>query len=206
MLEFIEKIDQQLKQPLPGVEAQYRMASAMRYNRIPAPPTAIDAGVLALFYPIADQWHIALIERTSRYESDRHRGQISFPGGRFEAADPSLEYTALREAQEEIGVDQRDVHILGKLTELYIPVSNFLVHPYVGFTENRPDFVPEPSEVEAILEVPFEHFRSGQNVQKMDMTLPGNIRLQEVPYFNIKGKVLWGATAMMISELLAVME
>jgi 8-oxo-dGTP pyrophosphatase MutT (NUDIX family) len=206
MLEIIEKVVQKLKQPLPGVEAQYRMATAFRYNRTPAPPTAVDAGVLALFYPKNDQWHIVLIERTSRYPQDRHRGQISFPGGRYEPSDPSLEFTALREAEEEIGIDSSKVEVLGKLTNLYIPVSNFLVHPYVAYTEAHPTFTPQPSEVASILEVPLDHFLTEQNIRRMDMTVQGNLRLKDVPYFDIGGKVLWGATAMMMSELLALIE
>lgn len=206
MLDLINKISKQLDHPLPGQEAQYRMATAFRYKREPAPPTATDAGVLALFYPKEEQWHIVLIERASRHPQDRHRGQISFPGGRYEPSDPSLEFTALREAEEEVGVDRSTVKVLGKLTNLYIPVSNFLVHPYVGFTETPPSFEPQPSEVAAILEVPFDHFLTEQNIRKMDMTVQGNLRLKDVPYFDIGGKVLWGATAMMISELLALLD
>ena len=204
MLDFINKIGEQLQHPLPGQEAQYRMATAVRYKRAPAPPTAVDAGVLALFYPRDADWHIVLIERTSRYENDRHKGQISFPGGRYEATDPDMEFTAVREAEEEVGIDRNDITVLGKLTELYIPVSNFLVHPYVAYAEKRPNFEPQPSEVENILEVPFEHFYQKKNIRKMDMTIRGDLILREVPYFDIQGKVLWGATAMMISELLAV--
>ncbi|PHN03962.1 NUDIX hydrolase [Flavilitoribacter nigricans] len=206
MLELIEKVSHQLKKPLPGQEAQYRMATAFRYNRMPAPAGAVKASVLALFYPKGDQWHIVLIERASRYVQDRHRGQISFPGGRFEPSDPSLEYTALREAEEEIGIDAGKVEVLGQLTELYIPVSNFLVYPYVAYTDEYPTFTPQPSEVANILEVPFDHFLSDQNVRTMDMTVRENIRLKDVPYFDISGKVLWGATAMMMSELLALVE
>lgn len=206
MEKFIEKLNDQINQPLPGQEAQFRMATAFRYNRTPAPPTAVKAGVLALFYPKSDQWHIVLIERASRYPQDRHRGQISFPGGRYEPSDPSLEFTALREAQEEIGIDIDKVEVLGKLTDLYIPVSNFLVHPYVAYTEVYPSFTPQPSEVASILEVPLDHFFTEQNIRRMDMTVQGNLRLKDVPYFDIGGKVLWGATAMMMSELLALVE
>lgn len=206
MLDLIEKVGKQINESLPGEDAQFRMATAFRYHRSPAPPTAVKAGVLALLYPKNRSWYIVFIERTSRYAQDRHRGQISFPGGRFEETDPSLEYTALREAEEEIGIDPAQVEVLGKLTNLYIPVSNFLVYPYVAYTETAPSFVPDPVEVAAILEVPFEHFRSEQNIRKMDMTVRENIRLKDVPYFDIDGKVLWGATAMMMSELLALVE
>lgn len=206
MLEFIDKLKIKFEEPLPGVDAQYRMATAFRYNRTPAPPHAVHAGVLALFFPKDGQWHIVLIERTSRYPQDRHRGQISFPGGRHETEDPSMQFTALREAKEEVGVEPDRIEILGALTDLYIPVSNFLVHPFVGYTEEQPAFRPEPSEVADILEVPVQHFLTEQNIRKKDMTVQGNVRLKEVPYFDISGKVLWGATAMMLSELLALVE
>lgn len=207
MENLIERLAEQLNQPLPGPEAQYRMAHPFRRSvEPPPPPSATDAAVLALLYPRHEQWHVVLIERTSRHPGDRHAGQISFPGGRREEDDLSLEHTALREAQEEVGTDPEKITVLGKLSELYISVSDFLVHPYVGFTEVTPDFTPQPSEVNAILEVPFEHFLRRETLRAKDMTVRNNILLREVPYFDIDGKVLWGATAMIMSELLAIVD
>lgn len=202
---LIEKLERNLRRPLPGVEAQYKMAHAVRRDPGPAPANARQAGVLALFFPKEDDWHLVLIERQSHNEQDRHRGQISFPGGRFEEGDRHIRNTALREAEEEVGVDAEQVQVIGPLTELYIPVSNFLVSPFVGYVEKRPDFRREEREVKAILEVPFDLFRHPSTVQKTNMKINEHITLQEVPYFNIGGKTVWGATAMMLSELLEVL-
>ncbi|NUO03749.1 MAG: CoA pyrophosphatase, partial [Saprospiraceae bacterium] len=129
---FIQHLQTRLKQPLPGQEAQYRMARAFRPVTVSPPENAALAGVLALFFPKNDEWQLALIERVVTHAGDRHSGQISFPGGKYEAADGILMNTALREAHEEVGIAPEEVKMLGPLTELYIPVSNFLVHPFVG--------------------------------------------------------------------------
>lgn len=207
MHHLIDHLAEKLTQPLPGTEAQYRMAHPFREMQpVAISESATDAAVLALLYPRDQQWHIVLIERTSRHPQDRHAGQISFPGGRREPADLTLEQTALREAEEEVGVDPEQVTILGKLSELYIGVSDFLVHPYVGFSETTPTFVPQPSEVNDILQVPFDHFLQTETLRAKDMTVRGNVLLREVPYFDLQGKVLWGATAMIMSELLAIVD
>ena len=201
---FIQAISDQLRQPLPGREAQFEMAHVVRQQAADPSPDARQAGVLALFYPHQSDWHLVFIERQPHHGHDRHAGQISFPGGKFETTDPSFEDTALRETEEEVGVPVNTIQIMGKLTELYIPVSNFQVHPYVGFTESRPAFVPDVAEVRSILEVPFGHLANPAVRQHTDLQLASNITLKRVPYFNVEGKVLWGATAMMVSELLAV--
>ena len=200
MDKLISHLSQQLQGPLPGQEAQYKMAHAVRRRTIPAPDSARLAGVLALLYPKDADWHMVFIERPKR-KDDRHGGQISFPGGRREDDDDNLMATALREAEEEVGVTAEDVQLLGPLTELYIPVSNYLVNPYVGFLEYAPTFRPQPDEVHAILEVPFTEFLLPANRQKTDIKINPQITLRGVPYFNIQGKVIWGATAMMMSEL-----
>ena len=145
-----------------------------------------------------------LIQRVSSNPNDRHGGQIGFPGGKQEESDKSLEMTAIRETEEEIGIKGNDVQVLGNLTELYIPVSNFLVYPYVGYLSYTPEFKRQETEVNLILEVPFAHFLDPSIRQVIDLQVRKNITLKNVPYFNINGKVLWGATAMMMSELVEV--
>jgi 8-oxo-dGTP pyrophosphatase MutT (NUDIX family) len=203
---FIRKLADKLQQPLPGREVQYKMAHASRLPDISVPTNARQAAVLALFYPKAGDWHLVFIERESSNPNDRHGGQISFPGGKYEAGDGTLANTALREAQEEVGVDPEKIEILGALTDLYIPVSNFQANPYVGFTMETPTFVPQVTEVRSILEVPFPLLQQPEIVQTIDLQLAQNLILQRVPYFNLFGKVVWGATAMMLNELLAMME
>ena len=160
--------------------------------------------MLSLFYPKQGDWYLVLIERMSNNLQDRHRGQISFPGGKREKEDDSLLQTALREAEEEVGVPSRLVKPLGKLTELYIPVSNFLVQPFVGFTEKTPSFSPEPLEVKSIIEVPLSLLLDPKTVKTTSIRLTDNMTLQHVPYYDVYGNVVWGATAMMLSELLEI--
>lgn len=202
---LIHILEEKLQGPLPGIEAQYKMAHVIRQRYGPVPPDAKQAGVLALFYPKASAWHIVLIERALSHLDDRHGGQISFPGGKYEEGDNTLANTALREAQEEIGVNPDEIELVGKLTDLYIPVSNFLVKPYVGYTNITPDFQPQLSEVRSVLEVPFELLKHPATRQKTDLELAPNLTLRNVPCFNVFNKVVWGATAMMLSELLEVM-
>ncbi len=204
---FIDDLALRLRRPLPGHEAQYRLAHQVRRNVPPPPPDARRAGVLALFYPRDNDWHIVLIERMSGHPNDRHAGQIGFPGGAYEAGDGTLERTALREAYEEVGAPWEEIQVLGELTQLYIPVSNFLVFPFVGRVNYTPVFTPQAAEVRAVLEVPFSAFRHPEALRTRDMELAnGSLILRDVPYFDIDGKVVWGATAMILSELLAVME
>ncbi len=201
---FIEGIKDRLQGTLPGSDAHFLLSHPARKYYPPPPADARLAGVLALFFPRQGAWHILLIERENNNPNDRHGGQISFPGGKFEPEDASLEHTALREAWEETGVPADKVQVIGKLTELYIPVSNFLVHPYVGFLAAPVVWQPQPEEVKSILEVPFEHFLAPGAVKKTDFRLPNQMVLKDMPYFDVAGKVVWGATAMMLSELLEV--
>jgi 8-oxo-dGTP pyrophosphatase MutT (NUDIX family) len=198
--DFILHLEEKLSDTLPGQEAQYRMAHQVRRRVAPPPSNARMAGVLALFYPKASDWHLVFIQRPHHPE-DRHSGQISFPGGKMEDSDNDLSETAIREAEEEIGVAASSIELLGPLTELYIPVSNFLVSPYVGYVDAPPVFRPEPGEVESILEVPFHKFLQRETRQKINLEITEQITLREVPYFNVEGKVIWGATAMILNEL-----
>ena len=189
--------------PLPGKEAQQEMAPSSRRRYIEAPDDAKIACVLALLYPKDGTEHLVLIERQG-HPNDRHRGQIGFPGGKLEPTDESHAAGALREAEEEVGVPTKQIELIGALTELYIPVSEFKVFPFVGYSEQRPDFIRQESEVKSILEVPFQTFLSESVRKEKDIRVAKNITLPRVPYFDVQGHVIWGATAMMLSELIAV--
>lgn len=202
---FIEILKTRLSQPLPGRTAQSKMAPASRREFSPAPDARI-ACVLALLYPKSKVWNIALIERvTSNIKNDRHSGQISFPGGQYETSDRLLESAALREAEEEIGVLSSDISLIGQLSDVYIPVSNFLVHPFVGFMEYTPEFVPQPSEVKSILEVPILQLKDPSSIRFTDLKISSGMTLENVPYYNLHGHIVWGATAMMLSEFVDVL-
>jgi len=196
---MIDQLKQKLQQPLPGRAAQVKMASKNRYYHIPESKDATLASVMVLLFPKNKEWHFTLIQRVP-HPLDVHSGQISFPGGRMDATDSSFEFTALRETEEEVGIPKEDVNVIGKLTELYIPVSNYLVHPFVGYLEKTPTFQAEPAEVASILEIPISEFIKEENKKLMDMKVRNNIILKDTPYFDLLGNVVWGATALMLSE------
>ncbi|MGK0364033.1 MAG: 8-oxo-dGTP pyrophosphatase MutT (NUDIX family) [Saprospiraceae bacterium] len=204
--EFIEDIRKKLQGELPGQEAQYKMTHAVRRTYKPAPDDARVACVMCLFYEKNNEAHVAFIQRTSKNPNDRHGGQIGFPGGKAEEFDSSHEETARRETEEEIGIKGTDIDVLGALTPLYIPVSNFQVYPFVGYLDYEPKFIPQIEEVDGILEISFSIFSKEKIRKTKDMRFGENVILKNVPYFDLGGHVLWGATAMMMSELLVVVE
>lgn len=165
------------------------------------PENARPSAVLCLLYPVADELNILLMKR--REDRGAHSAQVSFPGGRYEPEDGSLQYTALREAEEEVGIRPAEIDVLGPLTPLYIPVSNFNVSPFVGFAPERPDFNLNSAEVAHIIEAPLAHlFHTGRKTTA-DVTspaMPGLIRNVRA-YKLDDGTIIWGATAMIISEL-----
>ncbi len=205
MNELVTDLRDKLQRPLPGAPAQYKMAHQVRQYAPKPPAHARRAGVLALFYPKAGDVHLVLIRRRSGHANDRHAGQVSFPGGAHESGDATLSHTALRETEEEVGAPISDIELLGPLSPLYIPVSNFLVYPYVGQLDFQPQFQPDYSEVEYIIEVPLAVLQDPTNVRKTDLPITKQLILRDVPYFAVDDHVVWGATAMMLSELLTVL-
>lgn len=203
--EFIDILLKRFKQPLPGRDAQLKMAHVTRrlYQSFSATKPQ-KAGVLALLFMKNEEVHVLIIERMQA-GGDKHGGQLGFPGGKYEPNDKTLLDTAVREAEEEVGIPSTEVNVLGPLTTLYIPVSNFLVHPFVGYLNNTPKYQLQEKEVKAVLEVPLSHLMNPENKRTTDIRIGKNLILKNVPYFDVEGKVLWGATAMMLSELIEVM-
>lgn len=188
---------------LPGLEAQISMAPTNRRDDIRKMGVGhkpFKSGVLLLLYPLVNDEAGVVFIRRPQYNGV-HSGQISFPGGRYEQGDDDLRHTALREAQEEIGVDPEKVEVIGKLTDLYIPPSNHKVSPWVGVMRHRPVFKPDPFEVESILEVALADFFSEESLQNIPIKLADGSRLR-TPCYRIGGDVIWGATAMMMAEFL----
>lgn len=166
-------------------------------------PLRAAAG-LVLLYPHEDRWWLPLTLRASTLP--HHTGQVSLPGGRLDAGE-SIEDAALREAFEEVGLAARDVQVLGRLTPLPIPVSGHLLHPVVGVTTARPTFTLAAGEVERLIETPLQHLRAPDAVKwerRARQRPPGG--LMDVPYFDVDGARVWGATAMVLAELLALLE
>ena len=201
---FISNLNKSLQNPLPGWEAQFKMAPSVRPRVEDDEPwlkNAIPAAVLIFLFPVEEKPHLVLMER-NQYPGV-HSGQISFPGGKHEVADSSLEQTALREAHEEVGIVPEETKVIGSLTKLYIPPSNFLVTPFLAFSPHKPTFVPDETEVQQILEVDIGYlFHPAQKGNK-DITVRENVRFN-TPYYDVFGHTVWGATAMMLSELEAM--
>lgn len=188
---------------LPGQVSQFKMAPPFRKELLEKSKEALNfakkAGVLALFYPDRNhQASLVLILRKT-YEGV-HSGQVGFPGGKLEKYDTSLEMAALRETHEEIGVPIRDIKVLTALTELYIPPSNFYVQPYLGISSNNLSFYKDDLEVEEIIEVPIKHFLNEDLVIFKKVSTSYNVDV-EVPAFYLNEYIVWGATAMILSEI-----
>lgn len=188
---------------LPGEEIQFKMAPLERLqelkNLAQSQKNASKAGVMVLFYPNeSEETNLILILRKT-YRGV-HSGQVGFPGGRYEPEDMDLSQTALRETEEEIGVPVNQIRLVKKLTEMYIPPSNFIVQPFMGFMEDKPLFVAQPSEVEALIEVPLPHFLDDTVIVSKLLTTSYAVDI-EVPAFHLNGHVVWGATAMILSEV-----
>jgi len=194
-----EALASELRKPLPGVEAQLRMSPSVK-RPVSAEYPLKNAGVLILLYPFMGRIYTIFIKRTE-YEGV-HSGQVSLPGGMFEEDDGSIVNTALREANEETGIDRLAVTIIGKLTPLHIPVSNVNVHAFVGVVENRPEFHHDPAEVQYLIEESLDELLNEVHHKTKAMTLFGNEVI--VPYFDIQDNHIWGATAMIISEFAEV--
>ncbi len=164
--------------------------------------TARQAAVLALLMPKADEWHVHFIKRPS-HPKDKHSGQIAFPGGGLEDQDISLESCALRETQEEIGIAADEITVIGSLTKLYVYASNNLVSPYVGYISQSMKYEIQPSEVEKVITAPMSYFDNKDLIKSTSFSVRGH-KLEEVPYYDLYGETLWGATAMMMSELIHI--
>lgn len=202
---FIKKIEKRLQQPLPGQAAQMKMAPHSRRGKMPIPDDVRLAGVMAALFQKENKWHVVFIERNPN-DKDQHGGQISFPGGKAELEDGTMLQTALRETEEEVGILQNKIKVLGALSELYIPVSNFKVYPFVGFLDEQPIYKIQESEVSRVIETPLALFSDPKFQKKKDIQINKYLTLKDVPYYEVEEKALWGATAMMMSELVAVIE
>ncbi|NOR14468.1 MAG: NUDIX domain-containing protein [Candidatus Aminicenantes bacterium] len=201
--EVWRSLEARLKKPKPGLPAQLDMAPDPRpgqkvYHEVL--DTCLHAGVLVLLYPIDGQLQVLLTRRTDRVL--HHRAQISFPGGQQEP-DEDLMTTALRETQEELGIDTKNFRELGNLTPLYIPPSNYCIYPLVAAAESRPAYHPSPKEVAEVIEIPLLYLLDEKNRTEQVWRRKGQD--VKVPFYSFKHHKIWGATAMVLAELLAIM-
>lgn len=200
MVDFIERLKHRLAAGLPGEEAQYRMAPMARPRMKEALSKAMrqrQSAVLLYLYLKQGDWHIVLMKRPD-YEG-AHGGQVSIPGGRLEPGENHRQ-AALREFEEETGVSVGSRQLLGNLSELFIAPSNFLVKPFVAYGTDRPCFNPDPVEVEEIIELSVPTLMSDAPFKRGKACLSSGVWV-ETPYFDVQGHMVWGATAMILSEL-----
>ena len=162
-----------------------------------------EAAIMMLLYPKNKKTHLALILRTSY--NGVHSSQIAFPGGKVEKFDKNYQETALRETHEEIGVPPELIKVVRDFTPIYIPPSNFMVYPFLGYSTSELKFDPDPNEVAGIIELPIENFLDKNILIINKMTTSYNQDI-DVPAFKIQEHIVWGATAMMLSELKDVLE
>ncbi|WP_066219293.1 NUDIX hydrolase [Formosa haliotis] len=189
--------------PLPAEASQFKMSPPFRKELLESMKikmtTARKAAVMALFYPNeAHETMLVLILRNT-YKGV-HSAQIGFPGGKLEPEDDSLKTAAIRETFEEVGVPEQDIEVWRKLTHIYIPPSHFIVQPFIGVVPETPTFSKQDEEVDAIIEVPLTEFLNEKNVETKSVTTSYAAKT-DAPAFVLQGYVVWGATAMMLSEI-----
>ena len=200
--DFIKYIPKIEKETLLSTDAHAKMAPLERISYLKE-ENYIDknprkAAVLMLFYPKNEVTHLALIVRNSY--PGVHSSQIGFPGGKVEEYDADLEETALRETHEEVGIHPEKIQIIKPFSEIYIPPSNFLVAPFMGISHEELTFIPDLDEVKRVLEFSIADFLDDKSITKVKMSTSYATDI-EVPAFMVDKYVVWGATAMMMSEL-----
>ena len=200
---LIALLESRLREPKPGLAAQLRMVPDPR----PGDQTfqevgnrCLKAGVLILLYAWDDRLFLALTRRTSKVA--HHQAQISFPGGQMDENESSVA-AAIREAREEVGIRPESLRVLGELTPLYIPPSNYCIYPIVAVAQRRPDFRPFPEEVEEVIEVPLDHLLDPENIRREIWPMRGTD--VSVPFYQFAGHKIWGATAMVLAELMELL-
>lgn len=198
---LLQQLKKQLKNQLPGSISHVKMLPPGRVLALPANQINYhDSAVLILLFPFQDQIQFCLIRRPATMKN--HAGQIAFPGGKREKEDINLIQTALREAHEEIGLDRDAVEVLGLLSTVYVQISDFLITPVVGWYAGFPDVQIDSSEVDEAIFVSLEDIANHENRREREMeTRTGRIF---VPGYEIDGCFIWGATAMMLAELVDI--
>ena len=205
ILDLKDFLAARLAQQLPGDNAHQQMMAQpigqrfkMEYEKPPR-----KGAVMIVLYPDAGKIYFPLMQRPP-YQGI-HGGQVSLPGGKMEDSDDSLIETAIRETFEEIGVKISDNNVIGSLSDLNVTASNFIVKPVISVLDKKPDFVKDPREVEAIFKAEVQHLIHPQTLQEKELTVAQTVRLK-APFFDIEERVVWGATAMILSEFVEILK
>jgi len=200
-MDLIRRLTNVLKnKDLPGSSAHLKMAPTDRITFIKKNNT-LDAAVMILLYPRKDKYYTVFIKRNI-YDGP-HSGQVSFPGGKKDERDQDLFAVAIRETVEELGIPVTHLKILGNLTPLHIPVSNFEVFPVIGYLAEEPLFEPDGTEVQYLIETPLDLLSNDKIIEFTSLTVRGE--KIETPCYSIHDEIIWGATAMILSEFLEVL-
>lgn len=204
--EVLSRLLPGLKRPLPGKIGQLPMAplplDEERFG-VHEREDVKKGAVLLLLYPGVEGCMMPFIKRTT-YKGV-HSGQVSLPGGKWEQGDQDLWFTAVRETEEEIGVNRDRIHVVGSLSKLYIPPSNYSVQPFLGYLEEEPVFYPDPREVERVITCSFDDLVSDDIRKSKELDVSSGSVIS-APYFDIDNEAVWGATAMILSELMYIWE
>lgn len=204
--EFIESFKSVLQNGLPGDEAHQELLPIKRLsarNAIAKDTQYRESAVAIVLYPNNTEINCILIQRPS-YDGV-HGGQVSFPGGKADHTDNDLRHTAIRECMEEINQPLELDDLIGELSPVYIPVSNFMVQPYVFFINKVSELIPDEREVDSIIHFDIDLLLQRETLQKTNLTISKGFVQKEVPYFAIDDKIVWGATSMMLAELKEIM-
>ena len=205
--QFRTWLENRISKELPGESAQYKLAPFKRkeeeqmFLKKGAKPR--KSAVLMILYPQDGLIHVPMIIRTV-YDGV-HSGQIGLPGGKFEEEDEYLVNTAIRETKEEISVQVDELEIIGQLSALFVPVSNFIIHPFIAWMDQKPEFKPEEKEVQEILEIPLTYMTQAENRETRRIKTAKGYSIK-APGIPIGDNFLWGATAMILSEFLEIID
>lgn len=194
---------------LPGIVSHLKMAPAHRADELKDAESRMDearkSAVMILFFRDEQKELKMIVIRRSEYVGV-HSGQIAFPGGRYEEEDGDVEITALREVEEEIGIPRKQIEVLGRLSDIYVPPSNFLISVFVGFLNAKPLYRLQEREVSEVIEIPFKEFYRSGIVKQKEFFVRSQNASSYAPYFDVSHAEIWGASAMVISELLDVLQ
>lgn len=208
MLLSKQELIHKLSKPLPGIRSHLKMAPQHRAEQLVNYHEGIKhakkSAVLMLFYNESDESKMIFIRR-SNYVGI-HAGQIAFPGGRYEDEDKNVQTTALREIHEEIGISEEKIEIVGRLSDMYVPPSNFLISVFVGYLNEKPTYKIDEREVDEVIEVPFSDFFKPGLIKEKEFFVSSSNTSARAPYFDVSNAEIWGASAMVISEFLDVMK